>query len=124
MKTLLLVALGGATGSVLRWIMAGAVQRWSGSLFPWGTFAVNVLGSLAIGFVAALALERAVLSPAVRQLLMIGLLGGFTTFSALSYETFSLLREGQWLAAGMYGGGSLVAGLTATVAGFALGMRL
>lgn len=123
-QALLLVALGGASGSVLRWALAGAVQRWTGSLFPWGTFSINVLGSLAIGFVSALAIERAVLPPAARQLVIVGLLGGFTTFSALSFETFSLLRDGQWLTAGLYAGGSLVAGLAATIVGFALGMRL
>jgi len=124
LQALLLVALGGAAGSILRWALAGAVQRWSGSLFPWGTFSVNVLGALAIGFLSALAIERAALPPAARQLLIIGVLGGFTTFSTLSYETFSLLRDGQWLAGGMYAGGSLAAGLAATLAGFALGMRL
>lgn len=123
-QALLLVALGGAAGSVLRWALGGAVQRWTGSLFPWGTFSVNVLGSLAIGFVSALAIERALLPPAARQLVIVGLLGGFTTFSALSFETFSLLRDGQWLAAGLYAGGSLAAGLAATILGFALGMRL
>lgn len=122
--SLLLIALGGAAGSVLRWAMAGAVQRWSGSLFPWGTFAVNVLGALLIGFVSALAIERAALPPAARQLVIIGVLGGFTTFSTLSYELFSLLRDGQWLAGGLYAGGTLILGLAATIAGFALGMRL
>ncbi len=123
-QTLLLVAAGGAAGSLLRWMLAGAVQRWTGSLFPWGTFSVNVLGSLAIGFISALAIERAMLSPEARQLLIVGLLGGFTTFSALSFETFSLLRDGQWLTGFLYGGGSLASGLAATIAGFALGMRL
>lgn len=124
LQTLLLVAAGGAVGSLLRWMLAGAVQRWTGSLFPWGTFSVNVLGSLAIGFISALAIERAMLPPAARQLLIVGLLGGFTTFSALSFETFSLLRDGQWLSGVLYGGGSLVSGLAATIVGFALGLRL
>jgi CrcB protein len=120
----LLVALGGAVGSLLRWLLSGAVQRWAGPLFPWGTLAVNVVGSLAIGFVGALAIERAQMTPAMRQLLITGLLGGFTTFSALSYETLTLIREGQWAAAALYGGGSLAAGLVATIAGFAAGMRV
>jgi len=124
LQALLLVALGGAAGSVLRWAMAGAVQRWSGSLFPWGTFSVNVLGALAIGFLSALAVDRAVLPPAARQMLIVGVLGGFTTFSTLSFETFSLLRDGQWLAGSVYAGGSLIAGLAGTLVGFALGMRL
>lgn len=123
-QALVLVALGGAAGSVLRWALAGAVQRWSGSLFPWGTFTVNVLGALAIGILSALAVERALLPPAARQLVIVGVLGGFTTFSTLSFETFTLLRDGQWLAGSLYAGGSLVAGLAATLIGFALGMRL
>ena len=123
-QALLLVALGGAAGSVLRWAMAGAVQRWSGSLFPWGTFSVNVLGALLIGFISALAIERAALPPAMRQLLIVGVLGGFTTFSTLSYELFSLLRDGQWLAGALYAGGTLILGLAATITGFALGLRL
>jgi CrcB protein len=123
-KLALLVALGGAAGSLLRWMLSSGVQRLSGSMFPWGTFTVNVAGSLAIGFIGALALERAQLSPAMRHLLIAGLLGGFTTFSAFSYETLTLLREGQWTAAVLYGGGSVLAGLAATVAGFAAGMRV
>jgi CrcB protein len=109
---------------VLRWALAGAIQRGAGTAFPWGTFAVNVAGALVIGFVAALAIERAQLSPDARTLLIPGLLGGFTTFSAFSLETFALLRDGDWLTAGIYAGGSLVAGLAATFAGFAIGMRI
>lgn len=110
-------------GSVLRWVLSGAVQRWSGSLFPWGTLTVNLLGSLAIGVAGAVMLERALLPPEARQFLIVGVLGGFTTFSAFSFETFALLRDGQWLAAVLYGGGSLFAGVAATIAGFALGMK-
>lgn len=119
-----MVALGGALGSLARWGLTGAVQRWTVSPFPWGTFAVNALGSLAIGFVAAIALERALVSTPARLFLITGMLGGFTTFSALSYETFALLRDGQWLSALGYAGGSLVLGLIATLAGYAMGMRL
>lgn len=118
------VALGGALGSVLRWGLSGAVQRWSGGTFPWGTFVVNAVGSLAIGVLAALALERALVPPAARLFLIVGVLGGFTTFSAFSYETVALLRDGQWLTAGAYAGGSVVAGVAAALGGFALGMRM
>lgn len=124
MRDALLVALGGAFGSVARWALSGAVQRWSGSAFPWGTFAVNAVGSLAIGVVAALALERAVLSPAVRVLLITGVLGGFTTFSALSYETFALLRNGEWAQAAGYAFGSLAFGVVATFLGYTIGTRV
>lgn len=124
MRDVALVALGGALGSVLRWSLSGVVQRWSGSAYPWGTFAVNLAGSLAIGFVAALALERALVSPATRLFTVVGVLGGFTTFSALSYETLTLLRDGQWAAALGYAGGSLVAGVAGAFAGYALALRV
>ena len=124
MKSLLAVALGGALGSALRWWLSGLVQHWSGSAFPWGTFAVNALGSLAIGFIAALAFERALVPPVARLFVIVGVLGGFTTFSAYSYETVSLLRDGQWLAAAGYAGGSVVAGLAGALAGLALGLAL
>ena len=124
MRPVLLVALGGAFGSALRWALSGAVQRWTGSPLPWGTFAVNAIGSLAIGVITALALERALVSPAIRAFLVPGVLGGFTTFSAYSYETFALLRDGQWLAAAGYAGGSVAVGIAAAFGGYALGMRL
>lgn len=124
MRNLGLVALGGALGSTLRWWLSGAIQRWTGSAFPWGTFVVNAVGSLAIGLVAALALERALVPPAARIFVVVGVLGGFTTFSALSYETFALLRDGQWLAAVGYAGGSVVVGVSGAVIGYAAGMKL
>ena len=124
MRDLGLVALGGALGSMLRWGLSGAVQRWTGSAFPWGTFAVNAAGSLAVGLIAALALERALVSPAVRLFSIVGVLGGFTTFSAFSYETLALLRDGQWLAASGYALGSVAVGIVAAMIGYALGMRL
>ena len=124
MRSVLAVALGGALGSVARWGLPGLVQRWTGSPLPWGTFVVNALGSLAIGFVAALALERALVPPAFRLFVITGVLGGFTTFSAFSYETFALLREGQWLAAAGYSLGSVMLGVAAALAGYGLGLRI
>lgn len=124
MRNLLLVAAGGAIGSALRWGLTGLVQRWSGSAFPWGTFAVNAAGSLAIGFLMALALERALVSPATRLFVVTGVLGGFTTFSAFSYETLALLRDGQWPAAAAYAFGSLLAGVAGAMSGWALATRI
>ena len=124
MKGWMWVALGGALGSLARWGLSGVVQRWSGTTFPWGTFAVNLLGSLLIGAVTALALERALVPPEARLFLVTGVLGGFTTFSALSYETFALLRDGQWPAALGYALGSVLGGVGATVAGYGLALRL
>jgi CrcB protein len=120
----MLVAAGGALGSLLRWWLTGLVQRLSGSPLPWGTFVVNAIGSLVIGFVGAIALERLLVSPAARLFVIAGLLGGFTTFSALSYESLALLRDGQWTAALGYGAGSVVVGVTAAFLGFSAGMRI
>ena len=124
MRNVLLVAAGGAIGSVLRWALSGAVQRVTGSAFPWGTFVVNALGSFAIGVLGALALERALVSPAARLFLIAGCLGGFTTFSAFSWESVALLRDGQWAQAAFYAFGSLAVGIGGAFAGLALAARL
>ena len=95
----LLVAVGGAAGSVLRYWMSGVAQR-SGpatgawSVFPFGTLAVNVLGCLIIGALAEIGERRGPLTPETRALLMVGFLGGFTTFSAFANETVAVWRSG------------------------------
>jgi CrcB protein len=96
------VALGGALGSVARYACTGLAVRWLGSGFPWGTLFVNVSGSLAIGLLAALlsADGRPLLGSDARAFVMIGVLGGFTTFSAFSLETVNLVRGGAIGAAG------------------------
>jgi CrcB protein len=92
---ILLVAAGGAIGSALRYLLSGAVQGlFPNSAFPWGTLVVNAAGCFAIGVVAQLAEGRGLLGPETRTFLMVGLLGGFTTFSAFSHETVSALRDG------------------------------
>jgi CrcB protein len=96
MHPLLMVGLGGATGSILRYWLGGLVQhRLEATGFPMGTLAVNLLGCLAIGCLAALVESRHAFSPDLRLLLGAGLLGGFTTFSAFGNETLSLLRAGH-----------------------------
>lgn len=99
-QQILLVGLGGCIGSVARYLVATWVQSRSGSLFPFGTLAVNVLGCLVIGALMALAVERESLSPNLRLLLVTGVLGGFTTFSAFGYETLALveIERQPWLA--------------------------
>jgi CrcB protein len=124
-RLVLLVALGGALGSVARWLVSGWVQRLApSSTFPWGTFAVNAAGSFAIGLLMVLALERALISPATRVFLVTGILGGFTTFSAFSWESLALVRDAQWPAALAYMLGSLVVGFAAAFAGAAIATRL
>jgi fluoride exporter len=124
-KDALLIALGGAFGSVARWLVSGWAHRLTPtSTFPWGTFAVNASGSFAIGAVLTLALERALVPPATRLFLVTGVLGGYTTFSAFSWESLALLRDGQWPAALGYTLGSLVTGVLAAFAGAALAARI
>jgi fluoride exporter len=97
---LLWVGIGGFVGSVLRYLVAGWVQTGSRSVgFPFGTLAVNVLGCLAIGGLSYLADARGVLNAETRLLLMVGLLGGFTTFSTFGNETFNLFRDGETMIA-------------------------
>lgn len=95
------IAAGGALGSVARHWLSGIVARHSGDGFPWGTILVNVSGSFAIGFFASyFGPEGRVPIPAeTRQFVMIGILGGYTTFSAFSLQTLDLARNGHWLAA-------------------------
>jgi CrcB protein len=114
MKALLLVALGGALGSVGRFKLSGWVLHhtmdWR---FPAGTFAVNIAGCLLAGLLAGLAEKYELFSADIRLLLFTGLLGGFTTFSAFGLETMFLLRKGELLIAGANVALSVAAGLLA-----------
>jgi CrcB protein len=118
MTRVLIVAAGGAIGSALRYLLAGSVQRFA--TFPAGTFVVNAVGCLLVGFLAGLAFERGTLTPNTRLFLIIGVCGGFTTFSAFSYETLELIRTGEFLRAGVNGGGQLIVGLAAVWTGLVL----
>jgi CrcB protein len=115
------VALGGLLGSLARFWLAGVVQRANGSEFPFGTLAVNVLGSFVIGLVMALALERGVVGPTARLFLTVGFCGGFTTMSTFGYETFALLRDGQTAFAFGNMAASLGGSLLAVWLGYTLG---
>jgi CrcB protein len=96
MTNVLLAGLGGFLGAACRYGLSGFVQRLTGSpSFPWGTLAVNALGCLLIGLLAGLGEVRGPFTPHARVLLLAGLLGGFTTFSAFGYETVQLVRSGQ-----------------------------
>jgi len=116
---LILIALGGALGSVCRYWMSTAVQRFASPFFPYGTFAVNVLGCLIFGIIVGAARQRFVLGPPERAFLLIGVLGGFTTFSTFTYETFALLQDGEMLRAFANAAGQVVCGLVALWAGYA-----
>jgi CrcB protein len=98
----LLVALGGAVGSVLRYLTVGLAIRWLGADLPWGTLAVNLIGSFLIGVVNELGGDALRLSADSRAFLATGVLGGLTTYSAFSYETARLLGGQAWSVAGLY----------------------
>ena len=94
----LAVALGGALGTVGRYFISGVVANAFGETFPWGTLIINVTGSFVIGFFATLAAPDGSLmvSGTTRQLVMVGLCGGYTTFSSFSLQTLNLMRGGEW----------------------------
>jgi len=100
--TYLWFALGGALGSVARYWMTNAVAALTGPRFPWGTIAINIIGSFLIGFVAFLTapVGRVPISFDLRAFILVGICGGYTTFSAFSLQTLELMRAGHWLEAG------------------------
>jgi CrcB protein len=123
MERTLMVGAGGFIGASLRYLVGGLVHRWLPSTFPYGTVFVNVSGCFVIGVLAALVEERA-LGPAARLFWMVGVLGGYTTFSTFGYETLALLREGSLAAAWLNVLAQVAIGLGAVWAGAALGRTL
>jgi fluoride exporter len=115
---LLLIAIGGALGSVARYLLSTFVLRATGSLFPIGTFVVNLVGCVVFGAIAGAAEQRVPLAPELRLFLLVGVLGGFTTFSSYAFESFALVREGHLLAAGANIAGQVVLGLIVLAAGY------
>lgn len=121
---LIAVALGGAVGAAARYLLGGAVHRLIPGFFPYGTFVVNVVGCLAFGLLAGLAESRFVIGPAARAFVLIGVLGGFTTFSSFIFESFELLRGGQILPAAANVAGQVIIGFVALWAGYAAGRTI
>jgi fluoride exporter len=101
MMKYLMVAMGGAVGSVLRFWVGGNVADRLGTRFPYGTFAVNCTGSFLIGLVITLIAQRASVNPNWRYLIGVGFIGGYTTFSAFEYETFQSMQDGKMLIASL-----------------------
>jgi CrcB protein len=97
----LAVAAGGALGTVARFFLSGVVANAFGQTFPWGTLIINVTGSFVIGFFGTLTGPdgRVMVSGTIRQLVMVGLCGGYTTFSSFSLQTLNLVEDGEWLSA-------------------------
>ena len=106
----LLVAVGGALGSIGRYAVSGLAATGFGETFPWGTLVVNVVGSFVIGFFGTLTAPdgRLFVGAGTRQFVMTGICGGFTTFSSFSLNTLNLINDGEWL----YAGGNIVGSVT------------
>lgn len=100
MEKLILIFVGGGLGSVARYVLGGWVQGRSTGVFPVGTLVVNVLGCAAIGLLGAALDGRILIRPEYRLFLMIGVLGGFTTFSSFAFETLKLVQDGEFARAG------------------------
>lgn len=120
----MIVAVGGGIGAAARYAIGGWIAERAGGAFPWHTLVVNVSGAFLIGLVMALSLDRALIGADWRLFLTTGILGGYTTFSTLSYETVALMQQGAWWAATGNMLGSAAAGVIAVVAGLALGRAL
>lgn len=116
-KNLLLIGLGGALGSILRYLSQVGIYQIAPLAFPLGTFVVNITGCFLIGLFYGIFERYAGMSQGLSLFLITGLCGGFTTFSSYSYEGLSLLREGDYFYFSMYVGLSVVLGLMATFVG-------
>lgn len=116
------VMAGGALGAAARMAVSGGIANYFGASFPWGTLVANVSGCFLIGLVAALTGPDSPLlvSPLARQMLMIGVLGGYTTFSSFTLQTVELAANGEWLAAAGNVAASMILCLAATAIGMAL----
>ncbi len=118
MRNLLIIGLGGFCGAILRYVVGGGVQKLSQSAdFPYGTLTVNLMGCLMIGMLTRLDEIRTVLSPEMRALILIGLLGAFTTYSTFSNEAVSLINDRRFLSAALYVSIHMVVGLGAVFLG-------
>jgi len=116
-KSLLIAGTGGFIGTVLRFMVSRYFQENTFSLFPWGTFTVNIIGSLLIGIFYGMSERGNMLTPEVRIFLTVGICGGFTTFSSLTNDAFILLQEKEWLKVSLYASLSFFLGLVAVYLG-------
>ena len=126
MSTYLWIALGGALGSIARYWMTNAVAVLTGPRFPWGTILINTIGSFVIGLVAYVTtpVGRIPVSFDIRAFILVGLCGGYTTFSSFSLQTLELVRTGYWFGAAGNIAMSVVLCLAAVCAGYALAGKI
>ena len=121
---LALIALGGAAGATLRYLIDTWVSERAGGAFPWGTFVVNVSGSLVLGLLFALAIDRGFLPASIRGPVLIGFIGAYTTFSTLMLESWRLIEDGAVVLGLVNLVGSSLAGMVALVGGLWIGRAL
>ena len=124
MGRLLWISLGGALGTAARYLVSVGLLRALGPAFPYGTLAVNVIGSFLLGVIMQAGLDTTVLSPTARVVLGTGVMGGFTTYSTFNYETLQYLQEGAWAMAGLNVGTTLFVCLAAGALGVAVARAL
>ena len=122
--TIIYIALGGVAGTLSRYGLEGWIQARTGSGFPVGTLVVNISGSFLLGFILRIATGAAIIAPDVRAGLTIGFCGAFTTMSTFSYESVTLLNDGDYVRAGLYMGATILGCLAAIMTGAALGNKL
>lgn len=120
MKLLFAVAMGGAVGAMGRFVVMNAVGSMVGHGFPWGTFAVNLIGSFVLGALIEVSALHWSPSPEVRAFLVVGMLGAFTTFSTFSLDSYTLIERGQFGAVAAYIAGSVILGVLGLWAGMSL----
>lgn len=121
---LLYAALGGAIGSALRFSVGYVALRWLGSGLPWGTFTVNLIGSLIMGIVIGWFSHKGSLGNGPQVFLATGILGGFTTFSAFSLEVANMVQRKDYTLAGLYAGSSVLFGLIMILAGLFIARKV
>lgn len=117
-KNILLIGLGGGIGSILRYLVSRLNNHVDWMSIPVGTLAVNVIGSFLIGFLTGISEKSPIMTVELRMLLMVGLCGGFTTFSTFTGENLMLMRNGQFLSLFLYTGLSILLGFTAVYLGY------
>lgn len=119
-----LIFLGSGSGGLLRYWLGGVVQNWWGPTFPLGTLLINITGCLAMGFLATAWTGPVLVREEYRTAVLVGVLGGYTTFSSFGRETLALVHDGEWWRAGWYVAGSVVFGLFAVWLGAAIATKL
>lgn len=121
MRILVAIMIAGAFGAAARYGLDGVVSDRTGGAFPWGTFVINISGSLLLGFLYTVLVDRFSVDPVVRTAVTVGFIGSFTTFSTLTLETVQLLQDRSYLLAVADGAGSMIVGLLAVGVGIVLG---